>query len=62
MDVEREGGDLVEVGVEVGVIVRTRGKVEVEATEINEPLLPGIVEREEPAELEAEQSVVTDRG
>ena len=51
-----------EVGVEVGVIVRTRGKVEVEATEFNELLLPGIVERGEPTELEAEQSVVTDGG
>ena len=62
--VEREEGDLVEVGV--GVVTGVRGRVEVEVTKTNELLPPETVERGEPAgeatELEAEQSVVTDRG
>ena len=66
--VEREEGDLVEVGVGVvvGVVTGVRGRVEVEVTKTNELLPPETVERGEPAgeatELEAEQSVVTDRG
>lgn len=64
--VEEEEGGLVEVVVVVGevvvVVVVVRVREPLELTEVKEVLLPGEVEREEPAgeltELEDEQSVV----
>jgi len=66
LGVEREEEGLVEVVVVVGVVGVVVGVTEgMELTETKELLLPGTVEREEPAgeltELEAEQSVVANR-
>lgn len=68
LGVEREEEGLVEVVVMVGVVrvvVVVTGGTELTDTETEELLLPGTVEREEPAgeltELEDEQSVVANR-